>query len=228
MRRLRFELVRRGAQRVVGADIGGEKALRNLAQERPEIQQRVEILKTHGTLRELGDERFDLVFSKDSFEHFSDPERVVEAMVGAVRPGGQLVIGFGPLWKGPTGGHIDFVTKLPWAHLLFPEPVIMAERRRFRPDEGARRFEEIKGGLTRMTLDRSSASWPPRASGAALRDQRERQPRGADDRRPPAHPAAARVLHGQRVLRVDEAGRLLTAVPAGPSHATAIRNRSSA
>jgi SAM-dependent methyltransferase len=149
-----FELARRGAQRVVGADIGGEKALRNLAQERPEIQQRVEILKTDGTLRELGDERFDLVFSKDSFEHFSDPERVVEAMVGAVRPGGQLVIGFGPLWKGPTGGHIDFMTKLPWAHLLFPEPVIMAERRRFRPDEDARRFEEIKGGLNRMTLDR--------------------------------------------------------------------------
>ena len=149
-----FELVRLGARRVVGADIGGEKARRNLALESPEVQARAEIVKTDGTLRELGDERFDVVLSKDSFEHFSDPEAVVEAMIGALRPGGQLVIGFGPLWKGPTGGHIDFMTRLPWAHLLFPEQVIMDERRRFRPEEDARRFEEIKGGLNKMTLER--------------------------------------------------------------------------
>lgn len=30
----------------------------------------------------------------------------------------------------------------------------MAERRRFRPEEDARRFEEIKGGLNKMTLRR--------------------------------------------------------------------------
>jgi len=50
---------------------------------------------------------------------------------------GLLVIGFSPLWKAPYGGHIRFMTKLPWAHLIFPEEVIMAERRRFRPDEEA-------------------------------------------------------------------------------------------
>ena len=33
----------------------------------------------------------------------------------------------------------------------------MAERRRFRPGEDARRFEEIKGGLNRMTLGRFRA-----------------------------------------------------------------------
>src|SRR5690242_2814108 len=91
-----FELVRRGATRVVGADIGGEKARRNLARESAEVKARVEIVKTDGTLRELGDEKFDLVFSKDSFEHFAEPEAVVDAMVGALRPGGRLVIGFGP------------------------------------------------------------------------------------------------------------------------------------
>jgi hypothetical protein len=32
--------------------------------------------------------------------------------------------------------------------------VIMAERRRFHPQENARRCEEIRGGLNRMTLDR--------------------------------------------------------------------------
>jgi SAM-dependent methyltransferase len=149
-----FELARRGAQRVVGVDLSGERAPENLAAEGPEVTARVEFVKTDGTLRELADERFDLVFSKDSFEHFADPESLVHRMIGLLRPGGRLVIGFGPLWKAPTGGHINFMTKLPWAHLLFPEPVIMAERRRFRPHEDARRFEEIRGGLNKMTLER--------------------------------------------------------------------------
>jgi len=68
-----------------------------------------------------------------------------------------VVIGFSPLWKSPWGGHIDFMTRFPWAHLIFPERVIMAERQRFRPDEDARRFEEIKGGLNRMMLARFEA-----------------------------------------------------------------------
>src|SRR5689334_22054768 len=49
------------------------------------------------------------------------------------------------------------MTRLPWAHLLFPEDVIMAERRRFRPQEHVRHFEEIRGGLNRMTLARFHA-----------------------------------------------------------------------
>jgi hypothetical protein len=46
------------------------------------------------------------------------------------------------------------MTKLPWAHLIFPEDVIMTERRRFRPAENATSFEEIRGGLNKMTLGR--------------------------------------------------------------------------
>jgi SAM-dependent methyltransferase len=149
------ELARRGAERVVGVDISdpGE----NYSAESSIVRERVEFARTDGSLRELGDKRFDLVFSKDSFEHFREPERVVEAMIDVLAPDGQLVIGFGPLWKGPTGGHIDFMTKLPWAHLLFPEPVIMEERRRFRPQEDAQRFEDILGGLNKMTLARFEA-----------------------------------------------------------------------
>jgi hypothetical protein len=44
------------------------------------------------------------------------------------------------------------MTRMPWAHLIFPEQVIFAERKRFRPDEDPTRFEEIRGGLNRMTL----------------------------------------------------------------------------
>ena len=150
-----LELAHRGAERVVGVNIGNlELAGQNHAAEVSTVKERVELVRTDGSLSELGAERFDLVFSKDSFEHFSEPERILEAMIEVLAPGGQLVIGFGPLWKGPTGGHIGFMTQLPWAHLLFPEDVIMEERKRFRPHEDARRFEDILGGLNKMTLAR--------------------------------------------------------------------------
>ncbi len=120
----------------------------------PSLAERFEFFQTDGSLDELGGRQFDLVLSKDSFEHYANPEAFVSHIIEHIAPGGELAIGFGPLWKSPFGGHIDFMTPLPWAHLLFPEDVIMAERRRFRPEEDARRFEEIKGGLNKMTLRR--------------------------------------------------------------------------
>lgn len=148
------EAARRGATRVVGIDTRLSKKTSALVNGDPQLDGRVELLPTDGSLREIEGERFDVVLSKDSFEHYSDPESFVFELKNRVKPGGTLAIGFGPLWKGPTGGHIGFVTKMPWAHLLFPENVIMDERKRFRPEENAHAFEEIAGGLNKMTLGR--------------------------------------------------------------------------
>ena len=148
-----LHLARIGAGRVLGVDIQtvwkGEARL----DAEPELRERCE-LRRIDSLDELRGEQFDLVLSQDSFEHYSDPEHFVFELIAPVAPGGLLLVGFGPLWKAPLGGHIDYMTRLPWAHLLFPERVIMAERRRYRPDEDAGRFEEIRGGLNKMTLAR--------------------------------------------------------------------------
>lgn len=73
----------------------------------------------------------------------------MHVIVPLIAPGESLVIGFDPPWKRPVGGHIEYMTKLPWPHLIFPEPVIMSERRRFRPDAQGRTFGEIRGGLNK-------------------------------------------------------------------------------
>ena len=148
------EAARQGAAHVTGIDFKVDEARVYLERQEPGLSARVMLVETNGDLGELGDQQFDMILSKDSFEHYDDPEGFLASIMARLSPGGTLAIGFGPLWKSPTGGHIGYMTPLPWAHLLFPESVIMAERRRFRPEECARRWSEVRGGLNQMTLGR--------------------------------------------------------------------------
>jgi SAM-dependent methyltransferase len=156
-----IELARRGARRALGVDIAEEpvRLARSQGSREPAaVAEALEFRHYGGDLAALGSERFDVVVSKDSFEHYGadpdtpSPEEMVRQMVDRLAPGGIIAIGFGPLWKGPTGGHID--TWFPWAHLIFPEAVIFDEFRRVRPPgKTARTFEEGVG-VNRMTLAR--------------------------------------------------------------------------
>jgi SAM-dependent methyltransferase len=148
------EAARLGAEHVTGVDLNTDLARVYLKRQDARLVASVALVETTGDLSELGDQRFDMILSKDSFEHYDDPEDFVTTIAERLHPGGELVIGFGPLWKSPLGGHINYMTPLPWAHLLFSEEVVMAERRRFRPDENARTWSEIRGGLNQMSLRR--------------------------------------------------------------------------
>lgn len=144
----------RGARRVLGVDLAEVGFAESQLQSRyGELADRVEFRQI-ASAADVGEERFDLVLSKNTFEHVDDPEQYVADMKSLMAPDGELVIGFNPLWKSPYGGHLNFMTRVPWVHLMFPEEVILRERRRFRPDEDPSRYEEIKGGLNRMTLGR--------------------------------------------------------------------------
>ena len=94
----------------------------------------------------MKDGQFDIVVSKDSFQHYNDPASALSQIRQLTAPGGLIAIGFGPLWKSPYGGAIDFMTKLPWAHLIFSEEAIMRERLRYRPEEKAQTYKDVRGG----------------------------------------------------------------------------------
>jgi SAM-dependent methyltransferase len=145
---------RGGATEVVGVDLEVALAEERVREHAGDVADKIEFVETAGQLEELAGRVFDLVISKDSMEHFPDPEAFVHLMTALVKPGGELAVGFSPLWKSPKGGHMDYMTKVPWAHLMFSEETIMAERRRFRPHEDADSFAEIVGGLNKMTLSR--------------------------------------------------------------------------
>jgi SAM-dependent methyltransferase len=143
-----------GATRVVGVDINGDHvdyAREKVRRDHADLADRITFVLTDGRLSELEGEKFDLIISQNSFEHYSDPDQVVADATGALRRTGRLLITFSPAWKAPGGGHLG-IAWFPWAHLIFSEDVVMAQRRKLIPDEQVRTYEEC--GVNRMTLER--------------------------------------------------------------------------
>lgn len=138
-----------GARRVIGVDTNErilEVARSVVAQEG--VAERVELLPSLGVEHT---DCFDVVFSLNSMEHFPAPEAALAEMRRCLKPGGVLCLKFGPPWYAPYGSHMHFFTRVPWVNLLFSEATIMRVRSRFRSD-GAQRFEDVEGGLNRMTV----------------------------------------------------------------------------
>jgi len=62
-------------------------------------------------------DRYDLVLSKDTFEHIFDPQAALRSIRERLNPGGEAWIGFSPLYFSPWGGHGHF-GRLPWVQAL--------------------------------------------------------------------------------------------------------------
>ena len=73
-------------------------------------------------IEDLESSSYDLIFSKDVFEHVHDTEVLLEEMYRVLKPGGECLIGFGPLWGSPFGDHgivrSAFGFTIPWMHLM--------------------------------------------------------------------------------------------------------------
>ncbi len=69
---------------------------------------------------------FDLVYSFNSFEHFPDPEIVLQEALRVLRPGGLLYLEFGPLWLSPRGAHQFQTISVPYVECLFTKETLTA------------------------------------------------------------------------------------------------------
>lgn len=129
--------------RVIGLDIQPRMLER--------ARQRARALGVAGRCRfaPATDERADVILSIDAFEHFSDPGAILKTMNEQLKPGGEVMVSFGPTWLHPFGGHLFSV--FPWAHLIFSERALIRWRAQFRSD-GAQRFSEVDGGLNQILI----------------------------------------------------------------------------
>ncbi|BDI61459.1 class I SAM-dependent methyltransferase [Qipengyuania nanhaisediminis] len=68
-------------------------------------------------IREMVFEPADIVVSSNTMEHVMDLRPTLSAVIDACKPGGELFIGFSPLWHSPFGHHRLIASRMPWAHL---------------------------------------------------------------------------------------------------------------
>ena len=68
-------------------------------------------------------------------------------MRNLLRLGAKVLMHFGLPWYAPY----NFFCPVPWPQLWFSEKTVLSVRRRYRQD-GARRYEEVEGGLNKMSL----------------------------------------------------------------------------
>lgn len=138
-------MVQHGARRVTGLDLP-----------RPALLERWQALEQHGLenvtfATEPPTQTFDVVISCSSFEHFSDPAVIVGEMRRLTKREGLVIISFAEPWFSPRGSHCDHFTRLPWVNCLFPERAVLSVRAQYKQD-GATRYEDVEGGLNRMTI----------------------------------------------------------------------------
>lgn len=67
--------------------------------------------------------RFDLVLAYNATEHWPDPQAAITALMGLCKPGGHVVLDFGPLFNSPWGLHAWSVA-FPYPQFLFPRDFV--------------------------------------------------------------------------------------------------------
>ena len=147
---LSFQALDRGARQVTGIDLDASRiafARSYLEAHRPE---RLEALTFHALpLHELPPEpMFDIVLSKDTFEHVEDLARLLQEAHRRLEPGGMLVFGFSPLYFSPNGDHGRYRLPLPWLHAFLPDALLFRWASR-RIGQSIRSAAQV--GLNRIT-----------------------------------------------------------------------------
>lgn len=92
----------------------------------------------------------DVIICLDSFEHFEHPAEILQTMHRVLKPGGCVLVAFGPTWYHPYGGHLFSV--FPYAHLLFSERALVTWRGTLPGKEPKTSF--LDAGLNKMTVKR--------------------------------------------------------------------------
>lgn len=146
-------LAARGAGHATGLDILPD--FQHAAAEAERRGYRVTFVGGESTT--LPDASFDVVISHDSFEHFDEPKVILAEMARLTRPGGRVLIKFGPPWRNPWGRHMSGTIRRdrPWVHLVAPERTVMRVQSVYHNESVlSERYAQLPGGMNKMTVGR--------------------------------------------------------------------------
>lgn len=71
------------------------------------------------------EEKFDIIISKETFEHVLDLDTVLNSMYKLLANEGKVYSGFGPLYNFFNGDHGRVFPIIPWFHLLLPQSFLI-------------------------------------------------------------------------------------------------------
>lgn len=88
------------------------------------IEGSVQLIQMDAGEMKFEDESFDFIFSFDTFEHFSQPEKVLQEIIRVLKTDGYLYLQFEPLYMAPFGEHAYRSITVPYCQFLFPKNAI--------------------------------------------------------------------------------------------------------
>ena len=122
-----IDIAQSGASSVLGIDLEDDLlkfANNNLKRNYQNLQENVTFQKID-ILKNNFEKKFDIIVSKDTFEHSLNLPEILKKMYQLLNNNGKLYIGFGPLYNFYNGDHGRTNMYLPWFHLLFTEQFII-------------------------------------------------------------------------------------------------------
>ncbi len=121
------DLAKNGARSVNGIDL--EDKLLNFANENLKKNYSQFVSKIEFTKKDLlktnFNKEFDIIVTKDTFEHTLNLSEVLDKFYEILKKGGKVFAGFGPLYNSFNGDHGRTQLKFPWLHVIFSDTFIV-------------------------------------------------------------------------------------------------------
>jgi ubiquinone/menaquinone biosynthesis C-methylase UbiE len=111
----------KGVKLSVGVDLDCEKSTKAIFGRKAIC---IELVKTDARQMPFKDGVFDIIVSRNVFEHIPQINVVLQECTRILKNDGALYLQFGPIWYSRHGGHLFTVIPIPWCHLLFPKQVL--------------------------------------------------------------------------------------------------------
>jgi len=122
-----IDIANSGANSITGIDLNDELlkfANQNLNVNYQKFSKKV-FFEKKDLLKNNFIHKFDLVVTKDTFEHSLNLPEILDKFYDLLKRNGKAYIGFGPLYNSYNGDHGRTQLKLPWMHVILPEKFIV-------------------------------------------------------------------------------------------------------
>ena len=116
-----------GAKSVLGIDLNDNLlnfANLNLDKNFDHLKDKV-FFEKKDILKKKFEKKFDLIISKDTFEHTLNLDKILEKFHQILKKDGKAFVGFGPLYNFYNGDHGRTEAYLPWFHIIIPEKILI-------------------------------------------------------------------------------------------------------